>query len=257
MKSTASENNKEELERYNREHYGIKIMQWRVNAGLTQAALARALDVTPPYIGHWENGRSRPDLNLIPQICSVLKITIAEFFGVEDKKSFAEQSLLKMYRSMSPADQKTFTEIGQVLVKRHDEDKEIERPTAYIRLLHNAQSVCAGIFNPLDSDDGGEYVMVRKTDETETADEIITVCGDSMEPTYHDGDDLLVKHTDSINVGEIGIFVINGDGFVKELRYNGVYSHNAAKYPFRKFVDGDEVRCVGRVVGVLDKEDYM
>ena len=259
MKSETNEMNRAEVEKFNKEHYGLKIMKWRVDAGLTQAGLARALGVTPPYIGHWENGRARPDFNIIPRLCEVLKITPSEFFGMEDKRSFEEQSMLTLFRSMSPADKKRFMDIGKVLVRHHEEEEEqvSRKPAAYLRLLRNAQPVCAGIFNPLDSDDDGEYVMVVKNRETEQADEIITVSGDSMEPTFHDGDELLVKHTQEIGIGEIGIFVINGDGFVKELRYNGVYSHNAAKYPFRKFVDGDEVRCVGRVVGVLDKEDYM
>jgi signal peptidase I len=34
--------------------------------------------------------------------------------------------------------------------------------------------------------------------------EIITVTGDSMEPTFHDGDDLLVEHTKELSPGEIG-----------------------------------------------------
>ena len=40
---------------------------------------------------------------------------------------------------------------------------------------------------------------------------------------------------------------------VKEYRANGVYSHNEAKYPFRKFCSGDDVRIVGRVLGKVTK----
>ncbi len=38
----------------------------------------------------------------------------------------------------------------------------------------------------------------------------------SMEPVYHDGDTLLVEMTDSVEIGEIGIFLVNGESYVKE-----------------------------------------
>ena len=43
------------------------------------------------------------------------------------------------------------------------------------------------------------------------------------------------------------------EGFVKEYRENGVYSHNAKSYPFRKFLPGDNVHIVGRVLGKVTK----
>lgn len=44
------------------------------------------------------------------------------------------------------------------------------------------------------------------------ADTIITVTGDSMLPTFRDGDELLVEYTPEIREGEIGIFVVAGRG---------------------------------------------
>ncbi len=38
----------------------------------------------------------------------------------------------------------------------------------------------------------------------------------SMEPVYHDGDTPLVEMTDSVEIGEIGIFLVNGESYVKE-----------------------------------------
>lgn len=36
----------------------------------------------------------------------------------------------------------------------------------------------------------------------------------SMEPVYHDGDTLLVEMTDSVEIGEIGIFLVNGESYL-------------------------------------------
>jgi phage repressor protein C with HTH and peptisase S24 domain len=89
----------------------------------------------------------------------------------------------------------------------------------------------------------------------ELADEIIRVNGDSMEPTYRDGEMVLVKHTTSLRKGEIGIFVTGDTGYIKEYRKDGLYSHNPAYAPI-VFSEGTEVRCIGRVIGKVKENDW-
>lgn len=38
-----------------------------------------------------------------------------------------------------------------------------------------------------------------------------------MEPVYHDGDTLLVEMTDEIDPGDIGIFLVDNESYVKNL----------------------------------------
>ena len=74
-----------------------------------------------------------------------------------------------------------------------------------------------------------------------------------MEPEFHDGDQVLVHHTSSVRPGEIGIFT-NGDaGYIKVYQKDGLHSLNPA-YPTMSFGDGDEVRCIGKVLGIAGKE---
>ena len=74
-----------------------------------------------------------------------------------------------------------------------------------------------------------------------------------MEPEFHDGDQVLVRHGASIRPGEIGIFT-NGDaGYIKVYQRDGLHSLNPA-YPTMTFHEGDEVRCVGKVLGIAEKE---
>ena len=53
----------------------------------------------------------------------------------------------------------------------------------------------------------------------------IRISGDSMEPMYHTGDVAWVHKQDSISNGEIGIFCLNGNTYIKELHDgpDGVY----------------------------------
>lgn len=76
------------------------------------------------------------------------------------------------------------------------------------------------------------------------------ISGDSMEPTFHDGDDLLVEYTQEIEPGEIGIFVVAGEGFVKEYQPDGLHSHNPKYRTIHPF-DDDNFRCVARVLDAV------
>lgn len=45
----------------------------------------------------------------------------------------------------------------------------------------------------------------------------IRISGDSMEPVIADGSTVFVKHTMTVESGKVGIFVLNGSGFCKQL----------------------------------------
>ena len=94
-------------------------------------------------------------------------------------------------------------------------------------------------------------MYLKRNEKTEAADEIITVHGDSMEPKLHDGDDLPVKHAAAVEYSEIGIFVVYGEGLVKEYRPEGLYSLNREKYPLIPASGIVGCLCMGKVLGVV------
>lgn len=96
-------------------------------------------------------------------------------------------------------------------------------------------------------------MFLRNSRSVCRADTIITVTGDSMLPTFRDGDELLVEYTPEIREGEIGIFVVAGEGFVKEYRSDGLHSHNP-KYKTIRPMQDDNFRCVGRVLGAVTED---
>lgn len=82
------------------------------------------------------------------------------------------------------------------------------------------------------------------------ADFIIGVNGDSMEPDYSDGEKLYIKKVERINPGEVGIFTINNECFLKEYGENGLVSRN------KKYDDipgNEDVRLIGKVVGKVEE----
>jgi len=82
---------------------------------------------------------------------------------------------------------------------------------------------------------------------------IAPVSGDSMEPTYQDGDKLFIRSCKNIEVGQIGVFLMDGQQWVKELGNGVLISHNDkyAPIPMR-----DDIECQGLVLGVCD-ESYF
>lgn len=84
----------------------------------------------------------------------------------------------------------------------------------------------------------------------EGADFIIGVNGDSMEPTFYDGDKVYVEKMQMVEIGDIGIFMVNNECFIKEAGEDGLISHNN-KYDM---IPGTEnVQCIGKVLGKVDE----
>lgn len=85
----------------------------------------------------------------------------------------------------------------------------------------------------------------------EGADFIIGVNGDSMEPDYHDGDKLYVQKTSALSIGDVGIFTVWNECFVKELGDHGLISRNPE---YDNIPENDDVRLIGRVLGKVGEQ---
>lgn len=109
--------------------------------------------------------------------------------------------------------------------------------------------VSAGSGNFFDSE-FAEELLVPESAEAEQADFVISVGGDSIEPTHHDCDKALVEKCDSVEIGEVGIFVVNGDVYIKEFGNTYLISHNEKYKPIR-IGESDSVYCCGRAIGTV------
>jgi len=69
-----------------------------------------------------------------------------------------------------------------------------------------------------------------------------------MEPAFHDGDMLLIEMTEEITRGEIGIFLVENESYVKQLGDNELISLNP---DYKNIPLTENSRCMGRVIGKL------
>lgn len=157
-----------------------------------------------------------------------------------------ELNLIKKYRAL---DEHGKDMVDTVLQKEYE--RRTEHAKEFIMLQppslvpYYGHVASAGTGQYVFDDIPPEMIEIENEMDNMHVDFAIGVNGDSMEPTYHDGDTLLIKKQSEICVGEIGIFMINGEAFVKELGDGVLISHN------KKYKDinlTENTVCIGKVI---------
>ena len=230
-----------------------RVRYYRELAGMEQKELATKLGITGNSVSNWENGRSRPDINLIPQLCELLHITLYELFAMDDptiRLTAGEQMHIDTYRQLSRGNQYAVDSLTDSLlyVQLAEECPDIRQLPLYNR------SLAAGIGDPTEFEDDSTPIFLYADNIDGRADCVFTVNGDSMEPIYHNGDLVLIERIPSgsdLAEGETGAFIIGNETYIKNLGKDGLHSINP-NYKTILFNDVDTVYLIGRVVGILN-----
>lgn len=221
----------------------------RINKGLKQEELANLVGKSKNVISNWERGDNKPDADTLFELCDILNVDANFLLGWESNQNISlsinEQNHIKKYRSLSAYDKETV----DGLINRLS-----DKPSEFIQLI---PPIVIPSYGHIASAGTGQYVFddippmmieIENTMENQEVSFAIDVNGDSMEPTYHDEDTLLVKKQNTLRVGEIGIFMINGEAYVKELGKDALISHNKN---YKDIELTENTICIGKVVGVL------
>ena len=117
----------------------------------------------------------------------------------------------------------------------------------YLHIPYYGRLVSAGFGQHVFDDLASQTIEIEDTEINRQADFAVAVNGDSMVPTYQDHDLLLVKKQTHLEMGEIGIFLINGEAYVKELGQQCLISHNKSYQPIY-FDEHMRIDCIGKVI---------
>ena len=139
--------------------------------------------------------------------------------------------------------------VDYILNEEYDRCSVLAEAEPTIKIKHSVYKASAGFGFDLEDRDEWDEIDIPDTPEAREADFAVTIYGNSMEPIYSDGDIVLVKAYDAINIGETGIFVVNGQGYIKQYGGDRLISVNS-EYDDIVFTEGDFIKCAGKVMGV-------
>ncbi len=231
--------------------------------GTTPTALALKLGLSKGNTSSWKQG-GNPSIEKLLQIADELNCTTdvllrtpQNFKNVCKKLntptlSDDEQTLLDNYRKSLETDKARIQERALTCAEHAE---KIYTPKSYkvpimsenvIKLFDSYVSAGTGI-----DIDYSTHTEITFDDDTENADFAVKVSGDSMMPRFQSGDVVLVESTPCIDIGEIGIFIVNNQAYIKELGKNKLISLNK-KYPPIEFSENDSIYCQGRVIKILN-----
>lgn len=218
-----------------------------------QKELTTYLHLNAVAFSEWKSGKSKSYRKYL--------IEIAEFFGVsldylvygKEKNSPEveltpdEQRLLTYYKKLSDIDKGIVIGRAEQLAESNKTPFEQPKKTIFIEYYFLPASAGTGVY--LDGCDR-EMIEVEETPITLAANFALKVSGDSMEPQFHDGDIVLVKSQPTVDEGDIGIFIVNNEGFIKKFGGDQLISLNP-KYENIPMHETDSIYCKGKVIGVL------
>ena len=230
--------------------FGDKLKEARIEKGLKQSELGTLLGLKNTTISNWEKGVSNPDVEIVAKLCSILNVSSSYFFedmASEEILSFKEKQLIKKYRSIDMNGKETVDYVLNDIYDRCIKEPEIPYKATVLKPSYQC-GLSAGTGLYVFDDVPSEQIEVPI--EYSNIDFVVSVTGDSMEPTFSDGDKVMIQKQE-VMVGEIGAFMIDGEAYIKELGTTELISHNK-EYPDIQFNENMDIRLIGKVVGKLN-----
>ena len=172
------------------------------------------------------------------------RLSVEELFCQTVSRSEIEH--ITKYRTLDGYGKRAVNEILRIEYDRCNAPAE---PVPTIKIKHSIYKASAGFGFDLEDRDEWDEIDIPDTPEANEADFAVTIYGNSMEPIYHDNDIVLVKIQDRVNIGETGIFVVNGQGYIKQYGGDRLISVNS-DYKDIVFTEGDFIKCAGKVIGI-------
>lgn len=207
-----------------------------------------------------KRGVNKANITSLIKICEGLNIDCESlYYGrllpkqdmlKEDPLSEKEQMHIKKYRLLSEHGKKMADSFLDMQYEYEKQESMKEESYPMIPKVLYGCSPSAGVGNCLPDDIDESSIMVPDTPKTRKADYVLKVDGKSMEPEYMDGDLVLVKKQDQVDIGEVGIYLVDGETLIKEAQNGYLHSLNS-EFGNIDLNENSEVHCMGKVIGKL------
>lgn len=231
---------------------GKKIKERREELGMSQEQLAKMIGVSKSAVSNYEVNISSPKETVLFKLFDALKCDanyLYEDYIVYDEDfafNYNEKVHIKKYRELDTHGKKI---VDLVLDEEYERCTYVEEEDT-ITLPFSLLKASAGLGDYL-FDENFEEIEVEDTPLANQSDFVIEVDGDSMLPKFQNGDKVFVKGQQNIDVGDIGIFIIDGCGYIKQAGNGELISLNS-EYPNIELHDYNDVKCIGKVIGKVE-----
>ena len=240
-----------------------KLKELREDTSMNKKQFAEFLGIKYTTYNGYETGAREPASDFLILVSRKMDVSIDYLLGIQESPNIlrsyqmdsSEYSLIKKYRKL---DNRGKNIVNLILDQEYEEslmqEKEQSPETSDIiyRPIYELR-VSAGTGQFLDSNDY-EIRAFPAADVPPDSTFGVIISGDSMEPKYYDGEIAFAKQDPDFAVGDIGIFVLDNDGYIKQLaetESGRVLRSFNSQYPDIPITEFSDLRVVGKVVGKL------
>lgn len=239
---------------------GEGLKKLRKNKNMTMEQLATDLNnkypdlmkLTKGKISKWENEKEEPRLSTAKILAEYFNVKINDLYSESNTTYKDDNDITSIYNKLTPPRQSNVLKYAtnQLEEQNNDSDNLVDF-NSYIQEksevdIYGCASAGIGerLYNePISKEFVRGYVPAY--------DIALKVNGDSMEPLFKNGQIIFIEKSHTIKDGQIGVFIINGDAYVKKVYVEDnrltLVSLNK-KYKDLHFYDNESVRLVGKVI---------
>ena len=189
-----------------------------------------------------ERGVENTTVKTVLEICVALNISIEDLLMMTDTNySRDERALIDVYRDLTTTSKQIILSLAQMEQRHARADEFAKQPIKILQKTRQevdneirltlskkpdkeksklfkvyTQSAAAGYGNYVDDSD---FDMVAVPCIPRDAEFGVRISGDSMEPQIFDRDIVFVKRQPAVDIGQVGIFILDGEAYCKQLAF--------------------------------------
>ncbi|HAR6524958.1 TPA: helix-turn-helix domain-containing protein [Staphylococcus pseudintermedius] len=217
---------------------------------ISQSELSRRTGIGRNSISDYLNGKYEAKQDKVFELAKALNVNEAWLMGFDiSKNREIENSITSIYDQLTPPRQK------RVLDFANEQLNEQNNKVLHIN-SHNVISEEVAVYGYASAGTGetlidGVEFTTQYNGHIPNHDFALQVNGDSMEPMFEDKEIIFIDKTKQINSGQIGIFVIDGEAYLKKVFISDkgirLVSLNS-KYPDLHFDSSHDIKVAGKVI---------
>ncbi|ELI3943147.1 helix-turn-helix transcriptional regulator [Staphylococcus pseudintermedius] len=221
------------------------IRKYLKQSNMTQKQLAELIGIKQSTLSDYLNLRSNPSHGVIQKIADVFGIVKSDI----DTTYKEDNDITTVYNQLTPPRQK------RVLDFANEQLNEQNNKVLHIN-SNNIVSEEVAVYGYASAGTGetlidGVEFTTQYNGHIPNHDFALQVNGDSMEPMFEDKEIIFIDKTKQINSGQIGIFVIDGEAYLKKVFISDkgirLVSLNS-KYPDLHFDSSYDIKVAGKVI---------